>query len=72
MDRDPYTQCLVVKHNLSRVAWLPAKLSTVGQALRFKRDDGSWDDGWKVLAAYQTLPEYQIPEGRLTKACKRR
>lgn len=51
-----YTQCNLVKGNLSQVAWIPKPFAKLGKVLQLKVD-GAWDQGWTVTDVYTTASE---------------
>jgi hypothetical protein len=33
------------------MAWIPEKFASIGKFIKIKKDDDSWEDGWKVVGA---------------------
>jgi len=57
-----YSQCLLYKYipnfgTLKTVGWIPESFANKGRILKLQKDDGSWSDGWTVLAIYSTHAE---------------
>ena len=50
-------QCSLVRGRARQVSWLPARFARVGAWLRLRRDDGVWEDGWRVEAVGATREE---------------
>ncbi len=42
------------------MSWIPAHLAKKGKYLRFKRPDGTWDDGWKILEVWGRRPALEV------------
>ena len=51
-----YIQCLLIKHVkdgfLRTIIWLPENFAEYEKVLKFKREDGSWSNGWVVQETY--------------------
>lgn len=43
-----YRHCQLVKGNTYEISWIPEKFAKVGDVLKLKQEDGTWDDGWVV------------------------
>jgi hypothetical protein len=44
-----YIQCSLLKNEkIHHMAWIPEKFAVIGNYIKIKKDDGTWDDGWKV------------------------
>lgn len=50
-----YKQCKLRKVNTEQVAWIPEVFAIVGNFVKIKLGDGTWDDGWKVEFASEPL-----------------
>jgi len=44
-----YVQCGFRRKDEYYIAWIPDKFAQVDRVLKFKMDDGTWDDGWVVI-----------------------
>ncbi len=44
-----YFQCKMQKGNTTTVSWIPEKHSVLNHIVKLKQDNGTWDDGWKVI-----------------------
>ena len=53
-DSAEYTQCTLRKDNRYQTSWLPSKFAKVARVLKLRRPDGTWENGWIVVAAYGT------------------
>lgn len=59
-----YTQCKLRKDNLHQMSWIPSEFAKVGKVVKLRdEDDGKWDDGWIVEAAYFSKPWKEVNEG---------
>lgn len=56
-----YTQCQLSKGNVTQTSWIPSGFSIIGRIVAL-RDDGVWDDGWKIVATWQTVDESHLPD----------
>lgn len=54
-----YTQCYLLKGNKSQVAWIPSKFAIIDKIIKIKQN-GVWDDGWKVITTFGVLPSKHI------------
>jgi hypothetical protein len=56
-----YKQCELSKvvegSTRLQTAWLPSKFAVVGKYVELKGEDGTWDNGWKVDAVFNTITE---------------
>lgn len=43
-----YKHCTLQKGNVVQVSWIPSEFAKIGEVLKTKQPDGSWDDGWVV------------------------
>jgi hypothetical protein len=48
MKESRYKQCSLERNGEHHMAWIPERFAVVGKYIKIKRDNGSWDDGWKV------------------------
>jgi hypothetical protein len=48
-----YKQCSLEKNGCIHVAWIPEKFAVVNAIVKIK-EDNEWNDGFKVIEAYQT------------------
>ncbi len=44
-----HRQCELEKVSLRTTSWIPESFAKRGKILKLKRDDGVWDDGWRVV-----------------------
>lgn len=44
-----YIQCALMRDNYHHMAWIPEKFAILDKFIKIKNDDGSWQDGWKVV-----------------------
>jgi len=45
-----HTQCTLQKKDGStQTSWIPSKFANQDKYVQLKKDDGTWDDGWKVI-----------------------
>lgn len=58
---DYHTQCLLCRGNTKYSAWIPTKYAVLNEFISIK-DKGNWEDGWKVIAVYGTLPTETVLE----------
>ena len=49
-----YTQCLLIRGNMSHRAFIPSRFAVLGDVLRI-REEAGWSDGWLVIEVGQTL-----------------
>lgn len=60
MKAEYYRQCDLRRVNGSReMAWIPEQFATRGAFLKIKRD-GTWENGWEVLAVYARRAADQV------------
>ena len=62
-----YCQCTLRKTRSSsasvvRVSFIPARFARQQRAVRLRRPDGSWDDGWVVEYVGASLSEEELPD----------
>lgn len=61
-----HKQCHLVKWNGYKVthyhAWIPEEFAEIGEIVKIKQDDGSWDDGWVVFQTFTMLPTTTVIE----------
>jgi len=61
-----YRQCTFGKTlsegRSTQTAWIPEKFAKLGDVLKFKNDDGTWDDGWVVelVGSRKTAKEVEL------------
>jgi hypothetical protein len=59
-----YTQCELSRPlergTARQTSWIPTVHARVGQALRLRVGEDSWQEGWVVEAAWSTLPEAEV------------
>ena len=48
-----YSQCMLMKKNKLKIAWIPSKFAFIGRMIKIK-NNGIWQDGWKVMNVYKT------------------
>lgn len=46
-----YTQCELSRGPRRQISWLPNRFAVQGSVVKLK-DDGRWEDGWRVETAY--------------------
>jgi hypothetical protein len=56
-----YRQCLLRKqcgeHGIvETTSWIPEPFCVKGKVLKLKDEDGSWENGWKVVSASELQP----------------
>jgi hypothetical protein len=55
-----YRQCVLIKNiensYLETTSYIPEPFCKVGRILKLKDEDGTWDDGWKVISAGERTP----------------
>jgi hypothetical protein len=65
--KNGYTQCHLTKPNETGLihyhAYLPSDISVEGRVVKFKEDDGTWQEGWTVLKTY-TEQEWKVVQER--------
>ena len=44
----PYCHCGLRNGNKREVSYIPKKFAVVGEIIKIKQEDGSWEDGWVV------------------------
>jgi hypothetical protein len=44
----PYNHCKLVNGNREEVSYIPKRLAVIGEILKVKQPDGSWEEGWVV------------------------
>ena len=49
-----YKQVALQQGQSHHMAWIPEKFAVLGKYIKIKRDDNSWDDGWKVIGGCDT------------------
>lgn len=47
-----YYQCKIKKDNIIQVIQLPEIYTKIGENIRLKKEDYSWENGWKVIVKY--------------------
>ncbi len=45
-----------------QTSWIPEQFAHAGNFIKLKKDDGTWDDGWKVDEVGTRAPEDQVLE----------
>jgi hypothetical protein len=51
-DTNIYRQCTLVRDGSYQMSWLPARFANVTQVLKLRKPDGTWENGWMVLAVH--------------------
>ena len=63
---ETHTQCKLHRHlpggTLELTSWIPTKIATKGATVRLKEEDGTWTEGWLVIATYATMPSDELNE----------
>jgi hypothetical protein len=62
---DTYAQCELRRvDGKFDVVWIPEKFAQKGRSIRIKDDNGSWEDGWKVMEVYtrKAFSEIELKE----------
>jgi hypothetical protein len=45
------------------VSWIPEPHAETGRVVKLRRDDGTWEDGWKIVGAGdRRLTGEQVPD----------
>lgn len=62
-----HTQCRLEKmlspdHLRIQMAWIPNQFAIVGNYVRLKQSDGSWDNGWLIAETFTTLDSAYVNE----------
>ena len=57
-----YRQCTLQRENTKQVLWLKEKIAKKGFTVKLKNDDGTWDEGWKVIDVNGKLEEKYLLE----------
>jgi hypothetical protein len=62
-----YRQCRLVKQTqtgeLQQVSWIPDWFAVVGNVLKLRADDKTWDNGWVVQSTgHNRLSADQVPD----------
>jgi hypothetical protein len=60
-----YTQCDLKKGNFNDTSWIPSEFAKQNKIVKvFNVNEDKWDDGWTVVATYNTmtLEELQIQQ----------
>jgi hypothetical protein len=70
--RDHYRQCVLRKGNRSQVSWIPARFASIGQTLKLKREDGTWNNGWVVMSVSAAVEEDEIVDSNAARRKHRR
>jgi hypothetical protein len=58
--KDGYTQTRMYKrqgiqnHRYYHTAWIPSDIAVVGNTVRLKNDDGTWEEDWIVEDTFNT------------------
>jgi hypothetical protein len=47
-----YTQVLLNNNSKVMVTWIPSGYAQVGRNLKLKKEDNTWETGWKVMEVY--------------------
>ena len=56
MKQGMYRQCTLANGRYRfKTAWIPVKFAKEGKLIKLRMDDGSWEDGWKVINAHTML-----------------
>lgn len=58
-----FCQCLMSKNNLFQTSWIPERFAKVGKILKL-RENGVWDNGWKVETVGTPREESKVPDYR--------
>jgi len=53
MNNDYHVQVLVTKNDEFFAAWVPEEVVTESNVLKFRNEDGTWDDGWEIVKVYK-------------------
>ena len=65
---DYYCQCRLVKANLSQLTHLPEKYAVLGNFVKLKQDDDTWDGGWEVVSVGKPISA-EIAEAKARAYC---
>ena len=49
MKNTNYVQCALQNGDRHHMAWIPQIKAIINKVLKIKKDDDSWEDGWKVV-----------------------
>ena len=67
-----YLQCKLRKDNSETVSWIPEKHAFQNHIVKLKQDDGTWDDGWKVVDVWSVALEESVMNKRSRDHTKQR
>ena len=59
---DHHRQCELGKGSKRMVSWIPEKFAKKGRVLELEAPDGSWDNGWSVLAVGARMTSEQASQ----------
>ena len=67
MPKETHTQCKLRRPqsdgtSQTMTSWIPSKVATKGATVRLKEEDGTWTEGWQVMATYATMPSDELNE----------
>jgi len=41
-------------------SWIPENIAKLNKTVRLKNDDGTWDEGWKVVKVFSRMEESMV------------
>lgn len=48
-----YHQCKLQRGNSTLVSWLPERYARFNKIVKLKQEDGSWENGWRVMKVFK-------------------
>lgn len=48
-------QCKLIKNNTVQQAWIDKRYAVKDKYVKIKQADGTWDDGWLVIEAFDNV-----------------
>ena len=67
-----HRQCKLKRGTENQVSWIPDAIAVVGQVVKLKEEDGTWDEGWEVIEIYdRSETQYVLKHSRDWKTQRR-
>lgn len=55
-------QCALQKGSANLVAWIPTQFAVVNKVIDLQKEDGTWDENWKVVSCWSVMPMAEVRE----------